>query len=104
MNKYQLRDLIREVIQEVTSPFYETLGQALDALEVYIQKERAVLDPQEHPEGVREPFALDGIAYETKKDANYKLISYKGKPTRKYLHVSIYRMPTGRYELTHYVM
>jgi hypothetical protein len=103
MNKSELRDLIKECLTEVVSPFYETLAQTLDAVEAFMEKNQIVLDPQEHPEGVREPFQYGGIPYETTKDAHYKIVSMKGKPTRKYLHLSIYRMPTGRYELTQYV-
>lgn len=98
----------KDPISEV-SDFYETLSHALESVEEFIDMNRIVVDSQEHPSneadkyGIREPYMYGGINYEQKKDAHYKLLQYKGKPTRKYLHVSIYRMPTGRYEVTNYV-
>jgi len=89
---------------------YPTLSNALDSVEEYIAKNRIQLDPNEHqtddadPTGIREPYRYGGINYQQKKDANYKLLSYKGKPTRKYLHVSIYRLESGNYEVVTYVL
>jgi len=99
----------KDPVTEVNSPFYETLSETLNAVEEFIEKNRIVVDPSEHQPneadkyGIREPYMYGGIGYEQHKDAHYKLLQYKGKPTKKYLHISIYRMPTGRYELTNYV-
>ena len=96
--------------QEVTSPFYDRLDQALDAVEEYIIKNQVQVDTKEHPSsevdqfGIREPFMFGGIPYGTTKNADYKLLAYKGKPTRKYLHLNITRMDTGRYEMNAYVL
>ncbi len=90
--------------------YYETLDQTLTAIEEFIIKNSIQVDTSEHPSsamdphGIREPFAFGGIPYEQNKNASYKLLAYKGKPTRKHLHVNIYRMPSGRYELTVYVL
>lgn len=90
--------------------FFPRLDLALNNIEEFLDKNKATVDDNEHPKdenadrhGVRKPFAYGGIPYEQSRDAHYKLLSYKGKLTRKYLHVSIYRMPSGSYELTKYI-
>ena len=99
----------KDPMTEENQPFYETLSDTLAGVEEFIEKNRIMVDPSEHPAneadkyGIRQPYMYGGIAYEQHKDAHYKLLQYKGKPTKKYLHLSIYRMPTGRYELTNYV-
>lgn len=81
---------------------YESLSKALDAVEQYLAETNSTLDPEEN-ESVNEPYMYGGISYETTKEAHYKLSTYKGKKTKKYLHVSIYRTDNGLYELTRYI-
>jgi hypothetical protein len=114
MKKSDFKKLIKECIDEVLSeeatPNFPTLGAALTAIEEYIVKNGIQVDTKEHPSdeadqfGIRQPFMYGGINYEDKKEAHYKLLTLKGKPTKKYLHVSIFRMPSGTYELTMYVL
>ena len=45
-----------------------------------------------------------GVYREQTRKFSFKLESYKGKNTKKYLQVSIYRFQSGRYELvSHYL-
>lgn len=81
---------------------YEMLSKALDAVEQYLAETNSTLDTEEN-ESVQEPYFYGGISYNTTKDAHYKLATYKGKKTKKYLHVSIYRTENGLYELTRYI-
>lgn len=123
IKKSQLKNIIKECIVEMLgevgmqqektqSPqsHFPTLSDALKAVEEFIIRNQIQVDPQEHPSneadqfGIREPYVYGGIPYEQKRDAHYKLVAFKGKPTKKYLHVSIYRMPSGSYELTYYVL
>ena len=100
-------------VKEVTKPdesFFPTLDKALEAIELYLDKNKAVVDDNEHPKdekvdrhGIRKPFMFGGIVYETSREAHYKLLTLNGNFTRKYLHVIIYRMPQGSYELTRYI-
>ena len=97
-------------IKEVSSPYVDTLGEAIHSIEEYVVKNSDQLYPDEHPTsesdpfGVREPFLYGSISYEETKKADYKLMTYRGKPTKKYLHVTIYRMDSGKYEVTIYVL
>ena len=100
---------VREVIKPDES-FFPTLDKALEAVELYLDKNKAVVDDNEHPKdekvdshGIRKPFMFGGIVYEKSKEAHYKLLTLNGNFTRKYLHVIIYRMPQGSYELTRYI-
>ena len=103
--------LVKHYVSEAAKidTHFERLEQALTAVETYLTQNNIVLDPSEHqkdeadPTGVRGPFMYGGINYGETKDKHYKILSIKERPTRKYLHISIYRMETGRYELTFYV-
>jgi hypothetical protein len=89
---------------------FERLDQALTAVEEYVIKNRIQVDTAEHPpnevdpHGIREPFLYGGIPYGQTKQADYKLLAYKGQKTRKYMHVVIYRTEQGRYELNVYTL
>jgi hypothetical protein len=48
-------------------------------------------------------YQFDGIPYTQTKDCHAEVSKVKGKVTRKWFHVSIYRMDSGRYELTLYL-
>ena len=89
---------------------FERLDQALTAVEEYVIKNRIQVDTAEHPpnevdpHGIRERFLYGGISYGQTKQADYKLLAYKGQRTRKYMHVVIYRTEQGRYELNVYTL
>lgn len=107
--EYRKKFSMAEAAEQEPSHF-PSLSETLSAVERFVDKNQIVLDPQENPvsdadpKGVRHPFMVGGISYEQKKEHHYKIVSIKGKPTKKYLHVSIYRMPSGNYELTKYVL
>ena len=101
---------VKEATFKPDESFFPRLDQALDAVEQYLDKNKAVVDDAEHPKeeqtdrhGIRKAFMYGGIPYEQNREAHYKLLAFKGKLTRKYLHVIIYRMPSGSYELTRYI-
>jgi hypothetical protein len=81
--------------------YYETLSETLEAALGNLAKRKGELS-----DGVdfHEPFQYGGIPYGTYKSASFALSALRGKPTRKAFHVSIYRMESGRYELTDYVL
>ncbi len=80
--------------------YHETLASAVDAAIVYLTLSNVVLADNH----IVETYQYDGIPYETKKDAHSEISTYKGKKTHKFAHVSIYRMDSGRYELTVYIL
>jgi hypothetical protein len=48
-------------------------------------------------------FDFGGVSYETTKSASIRLFTERGNEAKKMLHISIYRMPSGTYELTSYL-
>lgn len=82
------------------SPYTETLGQALEAAREELKNHDATVAD----ESWLEVFTFDGIPYETKKEAHGELTTFRGKPTRKWAHLTIYRMDSGRYEWTLYFL
>lgn len=79
--------------------YFETLATAVEAA-VQRGADRCEL---ETPDDV---WALgrDHLPYETVRTGDFKLTTLKGIPTRKFFHVSIYRVSSGRYELTTYIL
>jgi hypothetical protein len=81
--------------------YYETLGAAVVAgLSIKLPKWH-VLEEKDI-----EAVTWEAMSYETSQTKRYPLQILKGfecKEAKKVLSVSIYRMPSGRYELTAYV-
>ena len=79
--------------------YYETLSQAVDAALSHKLPNFHELD--DSIEVTWEP-----MCYETSQTRHYPIRKLEGvtcKPVNKGLHVSMYRMPSGRYEVTAYV-
>lgn len=55
-------------------------------------------------DAIENAFMFGGVPYGHTKEAHGEIATIKGKGTRKWAHVSIYRMDSGRYELTLYVL
>lgn len=92
-------------LNENSNDYYETLSQSLDAVRDYATKLGYELDE----DVIFSKFGTGGISYETYKSANIPLLkngepilNKSGKEMNRAIHVSIYRMPSGKYELTMY--
>jgi Fe-S-cluster-containing hydrogenase component 2 len=44
------------------------------------------------------------VNYECSDSWDFQIATMRGKPTRKYFHVCIYRLDSGRYELNTYIL
>ena len=87
------------------SPYFETLSQALDVVREYATKLGFEVDEDD----MWFQFGTGGVGYEETKSANIGLLKNgepmldkRGKELNRFIHVSIYRMPFGKYELTMY--
>lgn len=87
--------------------YFETLSDAVDAGIKRFQIEGAEFDEAE----ARRPFDYDGIPYPQPgatslpyKDSNFQFDKWKGRGTRKYGHITIWRHESGRYEMNSYVL
>lgn len=76
---------------------FETLSRSLDDVQSYIEEEKIELV---------DDFRLDWdhISYNSKAEKHFEIKSLKGKKTRKWLHVNIYRLDSGRYEVNCYCL
>lgn len=81
--------------------YFETLSDALDEASARLEKARGVLaDP-----AWRSDFCNEGpVNYGQTRARSFALASLKGNGTRKGFHVTIYRLESGRYELTTYIL
>lgn len=86
--------------------FKNTLAEAVDAEIAKLTKE-ASFDTT----AAREAFATGGIPYPEKgadrlpcKESHFELTSYKGKGTRKWGHITVWRHESGRYEGNSYIL
>jgi len=80
--------------------FHETLSAALSHILQRLTEERVELRDAEQ---LSRPFEFGGIPYETSKESHSEIATLKGKGTRKFAHLTIYRMQSGRYEVTFYL-
>jgi hypothetical protein len=80
---------------------HETLGKAVQCVVDTLNSNEVMLA---EPERISQPFEFDGIPYGQTKQAHAEIATIKGKKTRKFAHVSIYRMDSGTYELTLYIL
>lgn len=84
--------------------YHETLSAALDEAAKTVENRNATLGNPNTREAIGAPFQFGGIPYGQTKSENYFVADLNGKKTKKYFHVSIYRMDSGRYELTCYFL
>lgn len=86
-----------------TEIYFETLGETLTAFRAQIEKRGGGFVACVTDETIANEFA-GGLKYEETRAASFALQTYKGRNTGKYASLSIYRMPSGRYELTAYIL
>lgn len=94
---------LNEGVSEDT--YFETLSSALE----YVRGMAESLGFEVDEEDMWINFGTDGISYGQTKSANIRLLQdgqpildRRGKEMNRAIHVVIYRMETGRYELTAY--
>lgn len=75
--------------------YFETLGEARQSIEDWLKGEEIELN---------EELVLDYLGYQENKDFHFEIKTIKEKITKKYLHVCIYRLESGRYELVKYAL
>lgn len=93
----KLRAILKEI--EAKEIYFDTFSQALESVLEYVKKNGYEIVDQE-----REFFlyGIGGVNYGDTKRKAFDLIKDE-KPSKKKLHVQIYRMDSGRYELNKYI-
>jgi hypothetical protein len=76
---------------------FNTLSEVLDQVEKDLIKDQVVLI-----EDFREEYSFGGIRYNEVSCIHKEIETIKGKKTRKYYHIIISRLDSGRYELVSY--
>ena len=83
-----------------SSPYSDTLSETLEKFVSFVKTERA-----EFEEDPAEIFCFfPPVNYNQTFSKSYPLKALNGKATKKYAHIVIYRMETGTYELTSYIL
>lgn len=82
------------------SPFADTLSAALESARSYFADAGAVLASEDWTN----TFCFGGVGYEETKETHAEIATLKGKATKKWAHVTIYRMSSGRYEMNAYIL
>jgi hypothetical protein len=80
--------------------YTETLSQALTYAQNRLDEEKAVPVELDWANA----FQFDGVPYGTNKSVNIELALLKGKPTRKWAHLTVWRLDSGRYEWNVYIL
>ncbi len=84
----------------MSETYFETFAAAVDAIFTAADANKCVFSrPTEVWNLTQEP-----LSYLQTRTGDFALDERKGKPTRAYFHASIYRMDSGRYELTTYIL
>ncbi len=84
----------------MTGIYFDTLAGSVDGAEAAAANARAIFArPTDLWNLVQDP-----LNYGQTRTADIELLSLKGKPTRKYFHVVLWRLDSGRYELTTYIL
>lgn len=83
--------------------YFDRLDQVREEIQRRLDECRAVLVEFDYFASGFKSFS-DGVRYGQVVQAHCELVSYKGKPTRKWAHATVERMENGRYELTFYVL
>jgi len=82
--------------------YFETLGEAVRSFVNETFAKGGTLTENEQ-ENICLAFN-GGVSYGQTVSRSFELMDYKGKKTKKYAHLSLYRMESGRYEKTSYVL
>lgn len=89
--------------------YFPTFSEALDAVQTRLNLSAIELvfgtvntPPDEH--WTVQVSRMGPVAYGQTLSANFEILTLKGKPTRKWYHIVIYRMDNGSYELVTYIL
>jgi hypothetical protein len=85
----------------LTENYFDTLSAALDAVEARLADARCVV---EDPDYLRQRAFPQGVPQGHGIIERLGLREYQGRPTHKGATVCLYRMHSGKYELTFYVL
>lgn len=85
---------------------FNTFTEAVESLQYRLDESDAVLvNPEsDRHHWMRYVYSKGPVNYGQTLRADLEIAKLKGKPTRKWFHVSIYRMDSGRYEVTSYIL
>jgi hypothetical protein len=89
------------MLKSVKSPYYQTLAGAIEATKSEMLS-RGLSFTNESLEYFEEAFVYGGIGYDETKRGSFN-VEKNGKLQKKCWQVIIYRMGSGRYELTDYL-
>jgi hypothetical protein len=80
--------------------YFETLAETIEGIKTRLFADRIELT---NPAEIGCVFA-GHLNYGNDRSGNFEIASLRGKSTKKWFHAQIYRMDSGRYELTTYVL
>ena len=89
------------------TPYFGTFSAAVDIIHSVLADSQALPahDGQDGTPHWEETIYSQGpVNYGQTLQVHLELKTLKSKPTRKFFHASIYRMDSGRYELTSYIL
>ena len=87
-------------MKDKLTPYHETLCNALESGIKYLKDQGAEFDET----AMREKYQYDGINYGQYKDSDVEIALFKGKATKKWAHLTIWRRESGTYEVNAYIL
>ena len=80
--------------------YHETLWSAVEAAVKFGNDSQVEFDAEK----IEEVFQFGGLNYDCHKEAHAEISLIKGKRTRKFFHVTIWRLSSGTYEVNTYIL
>lgn len=84
----------------MSNAYHETLSSAVQAGIDRLKQDGASFVEQT----IWDRYTFDGLKYGENKEAHAEIETLKGKKTSKWVHVTVWRHETGRYEVNSYVL
>lgn len=97
---YLIGRAIFVLMKDKLTPYHETLCNALESGIKYLKDQGAEFDET----AMREKYQYDGINYGQYKDSDVEIALFKGKATKKWAHLTIWRRESGTYEVNAYIL
>ena len=84
-------------MKNATKTYHETMGSLIEDVKInYLELNK--IESREFDEHI-----FESVPYEKNFHRAFEIDSMKGKNTRKYIQLCVYRMASGRYELVIYI-
>ena len=104
VDNYQLARTADFVVESINEEYYKSASEAADVARAYAEKKGYTIDEDDWQTQIAMGGKHNRLRPGKEKTHKFSIgLSKNGKPQKKMLHISLYGMPSGKYELTQYI-